>query len=138
MKELTIIRDNNYLIQFRPLKIFVDGKFLDYIEPKEKSKVILIDDSSNNIKIGVNNCSSNIVTFDSNLEQKNSFKLEVTSQVQNGLFIFIFICFFGGLILKLLNILTNVYLLLATLLPFGIIVYWQTFGKNNYLRLTKK
>jgi len=46
--------------------------------------------------------------------------------------------FFGSLILKLLWVLNNYYLGIALLTPMLILVYWQTLGKNNYLRISKR
>lgn len=135
MATLTILRENNYLIKVRPLKVFVDDEFIDYIEPNEKTKNLQVDSNSSKLLIKVNNNSSNIVNLDKSI-LNGSTKIRVTSQIQNGLLIFIYACFFGGLILKMLDII-SAYLGLALLIPMLIIVYWQTIGKNNYLRLSK-
>ncbi|GAB1856765.1 hypothetical protein MHTCC0001_16010 [Flavobacteriaceae bacterium MHTCC 0001] len=135
MKKIRIKRENNYLTMFRPFKIFINGKFVDYIEPKEKNKVIQVDSSSFELKIGVNNCESNAIKIDDANSSKD-YQFSVTSQVQNGLFIFAFITFFGSVILTSLGFIQNIYLSIALLLPFCIIAYWQTIGRKKYLRLS--
>ena len=136
MNTITIIRENNYLIKVRPLKVFVDEKFIDYIEPIEKMKIIQVDENALKLLIKVNNNSSNTIDLDKSV-LNGTTKIRVTSQIQNGLFIFIYACFFGALTLKLLGILTNNYIGIACVLPMLIIAYWQTFGRKNYLRLSK-
>lgn len=133
MKHITIITENNFLTMFRPYKIFIDDDFIDYLEPSEKNKTINVPDSSKKLKISVNKFSSNIVALDN-----KKISISVTSQIHNGLFILIFGCFFGSLILKLLGVLNNYYLGIALLTPMLILVYWQTLGKNNYLRISKR
>lgn len=118
---------------FKPYKIFIDDDFIDYLEPSEKNKTINVPDSSKKLKISVNKFSSNIVRLDN-----KKISISVTSQIHNGLFILIFGCFFGSLILKLLGVLNNYYLGIALLTPMLILVYWQTLGKNNYLRISKR
>lgn len=134
MKTITFLRENNYLTMHRPYKIFVDNEFVDYIEPKEKEKTIDISDSANQVKIMVNKFSSNSIK----LNKGDVKKINITSQIQNGLFIFISFAFLGGLLSKLFGFLNNNYLLLSLIAPFGIIVYWQTIGKSNYLRISKR
>lgn len=136
MRKIKIIRENNYLTMFRPFKIFVDGKFIDYIEPKEKNKIIEVDSNSFELKIGVNNCESNAIKIDETNNSLKDYEFSVTSQVQNGLFIFAFITFFGSIILTSLNLIQNIYLSIVLLLPFCIIGYWQTIGRKKYLRLS--
>jgi len=133
MKHITIIRENNFLTMFSPYKIFIDDDFIDYLEPSEKNKTINVPDSSKMLKISVNKFSSNIVRLDN-----KKISISVTSQIHNGLFILIFGCFCGSLILKLLGVLNNYYLGIALLSPMLILVYWQTLGKNNYLRISKR
>ncbi len=135
MATITIIRENNYLIKVRPLKVFVNDKFIDYIEPNEKIKNLQVDSNSSKLFIKVNNNSSNIINLDKSTLD-GSTKIRVTSQIQNGLLIFIYACFFGGLVLKMFDLISN-YLGLALIIPMLIIVYWQTFGRKNYLRLSK-
>ncbi|MBC3757258.1 hypothetical protein H7U19_02505 [Hyunsoonleella sp. SJ7] len=132
MKEIEIFRENNFQTMHRPFKVYVDGDFIDFIEPKEKTKKFLIEPSSKELKIEVDKCSSNSVKLNA-----DNLKLNVTSQIQNGLFVFIYTTFFGGLILMMLDVLNNLYLSFALLLPFAIIVYWQTLGRKNYLRISK-
>jgi len=135
MAEITIIRENNYLIRVRPLKVFIDNNFVDYIEPSDKEKKIIVNNDSSVIEIKVNNNSSNKLKLDEST-LKGETKIKVTSQVQNGLLIFIYACFFGGLVLKMFDVISN-YLGLALVTPMFIIVYWQTLGRKNYLRISK-
>lgn len=136
MNSITIIRENNYLIKVRPLKVFVNDKFIDYIEPNEKIKTLQVDSNSSKLLIKVNNNSSNIINLDKSTLD-GSTKIRVTSQIQNGLLIFIYACFFWAFALKFLGLLTNNYIGIACVLPMFIIAYWQTFGRKNYLRLSK-
>ena len=135
MAEITIIRENNYLIRVRPLKVFIDNNFVDYIEPSDKEKKIIVNNDSSVIEIKVNNNSSNKLKLDEST-LKGETKIKVTSQVQNGLLIFIYACFFGGLVLKMFDVISN-YLGLALVTPMFIIVYLQTLGRKNYLRISK-
>jgi hypothetical protein len=135
MASITFIRENNYLIKVRPLKVFIDNEFIDYLEPNEKVKTIEVNDQSTNLSIKVNNNSSNNITLNKSI-LNGSTKIKVTSQIQNGLLLFIYACFFGGLVLNMLGYISS-YLGLALITPMLIIVYWQTFGRKNYLRLSK-
>jgi len=135
MAEITILRENNYLIKVRPLKVFIDNIFVDYIEPKEKEKKIKVNNEASIIEIKVNNNTSNKIKLDESI-LKGETKINVTSQIQNGLLIIIYACFFGGLVLKMFNLISN-YLGLVLITPMLIVVYWQTFGRKNYLRISK-
>ena len=131
MKTLQITRENNFLIRPRPLEIFINDKSVDYIEPNQKNKKIDIDDNASKFYIKDNSKSSNIINLNDN---NNNFI--VTSQIQNGLFLFIVICFIGGIVLFLTGYI-SAYLGFASLLPMCILAYWQTIGKKNYFRISK-
>ncbi len=133
--EIKIIKKKNYIIKHRALKIFINDKFVDYLDSDENSKIILTDDNSSELFVKVDWCYSNTVKLGSR-NLKNTIQLAVNSQIQNGLFIFIYLCTFGGLVLYLLDII-NKNLSIAFASPLLIIVYWQTFGRKKYLRLTK-
>jgi len=132
MHTIIVQREKNLLIRFRALKVFIDDEFIDYIEPNEMKKIIRMEDKPKKINLKIDWCSSNEVMID----DFDSTRLTVTSQIQNGLFIYIFISFFGGGILELMGII-NPYLGFATALPMTIIVFWQTIGRNNLMRLSK-
>lgn len=133
MKDITLVREKNFLTMFSPYKIYIDDEFIDYLEPSEKNKTINVPDSSKKLKVKVNKFSSNIIVIN-----EIESKISITSQIHNGLFILIFGCFFCSLTLKLLGILKNNYLGIALLTPMLILVYWQIFDKNNYLRISKR
>lgn len=134
MKKISLIRENNYMINFRALKIYVDDVFYDYIEPKELEKQIEIKIGKElEIKVKVGWCSSNIIKI---LPEDNLKAIRITSQIQNGLFLLIFCSFFLGGILRIADII-NIHLAFGLQIPLIIIVYWQTLGKNTFLRLTK-
>lgn len=131
---ITINRFNNLVINRRALKIFINDKFVDYIEPNEKNKKIKIN-FNDTVYLKMGWCKSNKIKIEET--ENNHLELNVTSQIQNGLFIFIYSCFFSSFILKFANLI-NGYIGLALISPLSIIAYWQTFGKNSFLRLSKK
>jgi hypothetical protein len=134
MKKISLIRENNYMINFRALKIYVDDVFYDFIAPKELEKQIEIESEKElEIKIKVGWCSSNIIKI---LPKDNSKTITITSQIQNGLFLLIFCSFFLGGILRITDTIST-HLAFGLQIPLIIIVYWQTLGKNSFLRLTK-
>jgi len=121
------------MIKFRALKIFVNGIFIDFLEPNELEKTIAVEEGAE-LFLKVDWCFSNKIN--ANDLKGNNFFLNVTSQIQNGLFFLIFGSFFLGGILQLLHLL-HPHFYLASILPLSIIVAWQTFGRKKYLRLTK-
>jgi len=134
MVTITLRRKKDYMIVFRALKIYVNDTFVDYFEPDEKEKKILVEEGSE-VKVKVDWCSSNIVKIsDSNTTKNLSYR--ISCQIHNGLFVVGFGCFFLGNILNMLGAI-NLYMFIALILPFGFIVGWQIFGRNNYLRLSK-
>ncbi|WP_340075577.1 hypothetical protein [Leptobacterium sp. I13] len=137
MAKLIIERENNFMIRFRALKVYVDGVFVDHIEPNDKSKVIEIADDDKEVRLKVDWCYSNKLHLNkSKSEPPQCNKVRVTSQIQNGLFILIFSSLFIGGILWILKLI-GPYWYLISFLPMLLIVGWQIFGRNNYLRLTK-
>lgn len=133
--EIILKREANFIIKTRALKVYVDDVFIDYIEPNEFHKKIQIADSSRSLFIKLDWCYSNSYIF-SDKDNKSSLNFRITSQVQNGLFILIYLCFFTGWILYLTNII-ELNITMALTSPIAIIVFWQTIGRKNYLRLTK-
>jgi hypothetical protein len=128
-------RQNNFMIKARALKIYVDDVFVDYINPEELIKKINISDNSSNVYIKLDWCFSNKHRLNLNgNEDLNSFT--ITSQIQNSFFLFIYSCFFLGWILRIFNVI-NIYTAMALVSTISIIVFWQTFGRNNYLRLSR-
>ncbi|NCP20981.1 MAG: hypothetical protein GW847_03160 [Zetaproteobacteria bacterium] len=133
MNEITIIRENNFMINKRALKIYIDNEFIDYIEPKQKMKKVNIKNGSE-FKVKLDWGSSNTIKIDK--QNNQNLKFNVTSQIQNGLFILIFLSFFGSFILKFSGLI-NDHVAIGLVLPLSIIVFWQTIGRKNYLRLTQ-
>ncbi|WP_299157482.1 hypothetical protein [uncultured Tenacibaculum sp.] len=131
--EIVINREKNLLIMPRPLKVYIDGVFIDYIEPFETIKKVNTKNTSSELYIKINNCYSNKVVLDKEI---NKVRFNVTSQVQNGLFILIASCFILGWVLLIFDII-NIYLSMAMVSTLAIIVFWQTIGSKNYLRLTR-
>ncbi len=133
--EIILKRENNFIIKTRALKIYVDDVFIDYIEPNEYDKKIQIADTTKSLYIKLDWCYSNSYTFNEN-DDKSSLNFRITSQIQNGLFILIYFCFFTGWILYLINVI-ELNITMALTSPLAIIVFWQSFGRKNFLRLTK-
>jgi hypothetical protein len=137
MEIITLTRQKDYMIFFRALKIYVDSEFVDYFEPNEKVKKINIKVGSK-IKVKVDWCSSNTITIPEksieNQVENNIYR--ISSQIHNSLFIIIFGCFIIGNLLQIFYSF-NPHMYLALISPISIIVGWQIFGRNNYLRLTK-
>ncbi len=136
MTTITLVRQKDYLILFRTLKIYVNHEFVNYFQPNEKIKEIDIENDSD-IKVKVDWCSSNIVNFSEGSVRKKEQFISVSSQIHNGLFIIIFGCFITGNILKIFD-LVGPYLYITLVVPIAVIVGQQIFGRNKYLRLTKK
>lgn len=135
MDKLIIKRTNNYMIRFRALKVFVDDKFVGFIEPNEKCKEIAIETSNHQLRLKVDWCYSNILYL--KRDDKGILipkTIQITSQIHNGLFVLIFGCFITGNILMILDNI-NPFVYLSLISPLSIIVGWQTFGRKNYLRL---
>jgi len=137
MATITLKRNKDYMITFRALKIYVNDTFIDYFEPDEKEKEILVEEGSE-VKVKVDWCSSNIIKISKNKGLNTSEKqsYNISSQIHNGLFILIFGSFFLGGILKLFDVISP-YMYIALTSPLSIIVGWQIFGRNKYLRLSK-
>lgn len=133
MPEITIKRNKDFMITFRALKVYINDKFIDYIEPNEHSKKFEVNTDEAKVRVKVDWCSSN--TYHCKLGRNKTEIINVSSQIHNGLFILIFSSFIAGSIFKLLNLI-DPYTYLALFLPLTIIVGWQTFGRNNYLRLS--
>lgn len=133
-KEVIIYREKNLLMSRRALEIYVNDEFVDYIEPKELEKKFILDENANSLQIKDGRKSSNIVNLSKSHFNHSKLKISVTTQVQNGLFIFIYICFFASCLLGFLKI--NPYLSIALALPMSIIAYWQMIGRKKYFRLT--
>ena len=125
------------MVFFRALKIYINNEFIDYFEPDEKLKKIEVEEGSK-LKIKVDWCNSNTVEIaqrgNQNVNESHSFI--ISSQIHNGLFILIFGCFITGNCLMILDKI-NPFAYLALISPIAIIVGWQIFGRNNYLRLTR-
>ncbi len=135
MRTLTVSRENNFFTRFRAFKVFVDEEFIDYIEPDQKVKEVSIPLDATKLNIKLDWCSSNTINL-KDIDIHKNISLRVTSQIQNGLFIFITVTFFGGGILNLLGYI-NLYMGFATTLPMAIIVFWQTYGRKRLLRISK-
>ena len=135
MHTLTLIRENNFFTKYRAFKVYIDGKFIDFIEPDEKRKTIEIPNESLKLNIKLDRCSSNTINLQ-NLNSDSPLNLRITSQIQNGLFIFIAITFFGGGILNMLGYIGPI-LGFASIFPMAIIVFWQTIGRKKLMRITK-
>ena len=125
------------MIIFRALKIYINDEFIDYFEPNEKQKALEIEEGAI-LKVKVDWCHSNTIKIsqkdNQNVNQNHSFI--ISSQIHNGLFILIFGCFITGNFLMILDKI-NPFAYLALISPIAIIVGWQIFGRNNYLRLTR-
>ncbi|MDC6385951.1 hypothetical protein PP180_11280 [Muricauda sp. SK9] len=137
MSTIILKRSKDYMIIFRALKIYVNGEFIDYFEPNEKSKEIVVEAGST-LNIKVDWCSSNTIKISKRENQNiaNKDSLIISSQIHNGLFILIFGCFIIGNLLMILDYI-NPFAYLALISPIAIIVGWQIFGRNNYLRISK-
>ncbi|MBA4746740.1 MAG: hypothetical protein H2058_15935 [Muricauda sp.] len=137
MPTIILKRKRDYMIIFRALKIYINNEFIDYFEPDEKIKKFEIEEGSK-LKIKVDWCYSNTVEIshreNQNVNEGHSFI--ISSQIHNGLFILIFGCFITGNSLMILDKI-NPFAYLALISPIAIIVGWQIFGRNNYLRLTR-
>jgi hypothetical protein len=131
--EVLFKRDYNLMIKHRSIEVYLNDEFIDYINPKDVDKIIKIEERGR-LYLRVNNSSSNVINLNK-INETDFLKLSFTSQIQNGLFVFIALTFFGSLLLGFFDII-SVYFRMALMLPFAIIVYWQTLGKKNYLRLT--
>ena len=138
MRKIIFKRNQNLLIKFKPLKVFVDNTLIDYIEPYELEKTIYISDSSLVLKVGVHNRFSNKVEFTKNTSESNTAGFNVTSQIPNTLFIIIYGCFFIACASVIFpSLLNNLYVSGALFSPLLILIYWETFGRENYLRLSR-
>ncbi|NCQ52454.1 hypothetical protein GW796_11375 [archaeon] len=132
MKEIHLYREKNYFIDFKPLKIFIDGIFFDFWEPSDKKKVIKIEDDSKKLVVGVEWCRSNEVDL-----KMKILNFRITSQIQNGLFILIFTTFLLGNLLFFFKLINPHLYFGLTSVPMMIIVYWQTIGRNKFIRISK-
>lgn len=138
MKEIIFKRNQNLLIKFKPLKVFVDDKFIDYIEPEEWEKTIYINESSKELKVGVHKRLSNTVDLTKSIPDVKKIGIRVTSQIPNALFIIIYGCFFVACASVIFpSLLNNLYLSAALFSPLFILIYWETIGRKNYLRLSR-
>ena len=113
----------------------MNDEFIDYIEPNEHKKKFNIPGNSARIKIMVNSYSSNVFELKDALQVGN-LNFQITSQIQNPLFVIIFSSFFIGGFLALFGIIDH-YIAFLLALPLTIIIYWRLFKKHNYLRLTR-
>lgn len=136
MASVLIKRKNNFQLRFRAIKIFVDDVFVDYLEIGELEKEIEVNPRQKKLRLKIDWCYSNsyALKFDEKDNLKNKV-ISVTSQIHNGLFILIYGVFFSGSFLWLFGLI-GPYMYLGSLSPMLIIVYWQTFGKQNFLRLS--
>jgi hypothetical protein len=138
MKEIIFKRNQNLLIKFKPLKVFVDDKLIDYIEPEELEKTIYINESSKELKVGVHKRLSNTVDLTKSIPDVKKIGIRVTSQIPNALFIIIYGCFFVACASVIFpSLLNNLYLSAALFSPLFILIYWETIGRKNYLRLSR-
>jgi len=135
MIEIILFRENNYIINKRPLKIFIDEKFVDYIEPSEKSKKILVENGTE-LSIKMNSCSSNVINLVDSA-YRDGLKINIVSQVQNGFYIFAMILFISSFILHFFMGVISAYFGMVLIIPFFYVAYWYTLGRKNFLRLTK-
>ncbi len=135
MKEIILFRENNLIIRQRPLKIFIDGKFIDYVEPSEKSKKLFLENGAE-LSIKMNSCSSNVINL---IDSTNNGKLKINivSQVQNSFYIFAMILFLSAFFLHFVFGVISAYIGIVLIIPFFYVAYWYTLGRKNFLRLTK-
>ncbi|QNK78309.1 hypothetical protein H7F37_04270 [Winogradskyella sp. PAMC22761] len=130
MKELNLNRPFNLMLYPRPLKIYINDVFFDYIEPKEKDKKLSLN-IGDTLMVKDHKFISNKIKVDETLNS-----IQINCLIQNGLFIFAFGSFFLSMVSIMFQFF-HPYLNLTMLIPLLIVVYQRTFNRKEFIRLTK-
>lgn len=139
MKTLIINRIKDYAINRHSLRVYVDGEFLDYIEPNEKSKKIKANLKASELKIMFDKKrGSNSMK----IGDENELSFNVTSQYINFLYVFCTICFFIAMLWILLypfvDFLPPTLYAGPLVLAYFYLPIIYLFRRKDFLRLSRK
>ena len=126
---LKLTKKHNYPIKYNKIKVFINNKFADFLDDKSKN---IACNEGDIIHFEFNKFRSNEVLISKNLKE-----VEVSSSINNGLYITAYVCFFLSLILFLTKFIENYYVYFALLIPMGIVTYTRIINSKDYLNAAK-
>lgn len=116
-------------------EIWVDGKLYDHFRVIHKEKKIYLPETAKIFMLKMVNYTSNPILIDE-LRENNTYRLRVYSKIKNSFLIFSYIfliAFYVFNFTPVKDMVPSRFGGIALLIPFGILVYKQTFQKKGII-----
>jgi hypothetical protein len=128
---LVLKRQNNYPIKYNIIKVLLNNEFCDTIDRKQNIKKIPCK-VGDTISFSLLNYKSNKINIEQNLKA-----IEVSSSINNGLYITAYAFFFISMVSFFTELIDNIYINLALFIPMLIVSAIRTFKSKSYLNASK-